>query len=111
MDDFNPDLQTLNDAHWMMWFHRMELLSRMGVMHSLPEMKIQVSALKEILDAGKGKFTKPLAHNYFRNWGAYTGLMLEKDWKDPHRRIYDLTFRSVLILHYCENRGAKPRNS
>jgi hypothetical protein len=110
MDDFNPDLQTMNDAHWMMWFHRMELLSRMGVTHSLPEMKIQISALKEILDAGQGRFTKPLTHAYFRKWGAYTGLMLEKNWRAPHRRIYDLTFRSVLILHYYENRATQQQN-
>lgn len=58
--------------------------------------------LKEALDAGQGCFTKPLAHPYFRKWGAYTGLMLETDWIDPRRRIYDLTFRSLLILHYSE---------
>jgi hypothetical protein len=43
-----------------------------------------------------------LNHTYFRKWGAYTGLMLEHDWCDPQRRIYDLTFRSLIILYYVE---------
>jgi hypothetical protein len=49
-----------------------------------------------------GKFTKQLAHDYFRRWGAYTGLMLEADWRIPQRRINDLIFRSLLILNYCD---------
>jgi hypothetical protein len=31
MDNFNPDMSALDDARWMMWFHGMELLSRLGV--------------------------------------------------------------------------------
>jgi hypothetical protein len=56
-----------------------------------------------MLATGQGRFTKALSHTYFRKWGAYTGLMLERDWRDPQRRIYDLTFRSLLILHYAES--------
>lgn len=102
MDDFNPDMSTLGDAHWMMWFHRMELLSRLGVVQALPELAGQAAILREMLAAGQGRFTKALSHAYFRKWGAYTGLMLERDWRDPQRRIYDLSFRSLLILHYAE---------
>jgi hypothetical protein len=109
MDDFNPDMRTLNDthrrwdAHWIMWFHRMELLSRLGVIQSIPALARQVTVLRELLAAGQGCFAKALSHPYFRKWGAYTGLMLARDWRDPQRRIYDLTFRSLLILHYAEN--------
>jgi hypothetical protein len=102
MDDFKPDMSTLDDAHWMMWFHRMELLSRLGVVHALPALAKQIDVLREMLAAGQGRFIKALAHPYFRRWGAYTGLMLEHDWRDSRRRIYDLTFRSLLILHYAE---------
>jgi hypothetical protein len=108
MDDFNPDMTSLNDAHrrwdahWMMWFHRMELLSRLGVVRSIPALMRQINVFRETLAAGQGRFTPALSHVYFRKWGAYTGLMLERDWRDPQRRIYDLTFRSLLILHYTE---------
>jgi hypothetical protein len=100
MQDFNADLSTLDDAHWMMWFQRMELLARMGVIHRVPELEEQAATLYEILEAGQGQFTKALTHAYFRKWGAYTGLMLEADWREPRRRIYDLTFRSLMILGF-----------
>jgi hypothetical protein len=34
------------------------------------------------------------------------GLMVERGWQDPQRRIYDLTFRSLIILHYAEKQAA-----
>ncbi len=100
MDNFTPDMKWLIDAEWMQWFHRMELLARLGVVNQIPELKVQVQTLTDILEKGQGVFTKKLSHPYFQKWGAYTGLMLEKDWRLPQRRINDLTFRSLLILHY-----------
>jgi hypothetical protein len=105
MEHFNPDLAALDAAGWMKWFQRMELLARLGVVHRVPELKRQADALVELLGAGGGAFTRPLRYAYFQKWGAYTGLMLETDWKDPQRRVYDLTFRSILILHYYESRA------
>jgi hypothetical protein len=102
MDDFNPDMTALNNAQWTMWFHRMEMLSRLGVVRSIPALTQQIDTLREMLAVGQGRFTKALSHPYFKKWGAYTGLMLERDWRDPQRRIYDLTFRSSLIMHYVE---------
>jgi hypothetical protein len=98
MHDFNPDLAGLDAAHWMEWFQRMELLARLGVVWTVPELAQQAESLRRELAQGHGRFTRPMEHAYFRAWGAYTGLMLEKDWKDPRCRIYDLTFRSLLIL-------------
>ena len=100
MNDFNPDLATLNDAGWMMWFQRMELLARLGIMQHVPELQSQVKVLADLLESEAGMFTKMLNHVYFKKWGSYTGLMLESDWKNPQRRINDLTFRSILILYY-----------
>ena len=100
MQEFNPDMNKLDDAHWMMWFHRMECLARLGVIKSVPELQKQVHTLADLLDAD-GLFAKKLSHPYFSRWGAYSGLMLEDDWRSPIRRIYDLTFRSRLILHYA----------
>jgi hypothetical protein len=98
MQDFKADLTALNDSSWMMWFQRMELLARLGVIRKVPDLKKQVAALYEILEAGAGRFVLPLKHKYFRQWGPYTGLTVEADWKDPRRRIFDLTFRSLLII-------------
>jgi len=101
MDHFTRDMTGLKDAEWMLWFHRMELLSRLGVVNQIPELKQQVRQLENLLQEDDGIFTKKLNHVYFKKWGAYTGLMLEKDWRTPQRRINDLTFRSVLILHHA----------
>lgn len=103
MDHFNPDLDTMDSAHWMMWFHRMELLARLGVIPLVPELSRQVAALEKILEAENGFFKKKMDHPYFRKWGAYTGLMLEKDWINPQRKINDLTFRCLLIRHDSRN--------
>lgn len=102
MHDFISDINSLTDSGWMQWFHRMELLARLGVVNPIPELKRQVKALAEIIEEGRGLFTKKLNHVYFQKWGAYTGLALEKDWRIPQRRINDLTFRSLLILHYSK---------
>lgn len=100
MDNFAPDMNILLDPEWMQWFHRMELLARLGVVQEIPELKRRVQILAKILDEDQGLFTKKLSHAYFQKWGAYTGLALEKDWRTPQRRINDLTFRSLLIFHY-----------
>ncbi len=102
MRDFNPDLQALDDAQWMIWFQRMELVSRLGVLAEVPGLVAQVRELIQILEEGGGWFTRAHSHPYFRKWGAYTGLMLEKDWMSQDRRKYDLTFRSHLIQHYSD---------
>ncbi|MBU5437144.1 hypothetical protein KQI42_03925 [Tissierella sp. MSJ-40] len=102
MHDFNPYINTFEDKDWMIWFHRMELLSRLGVVNHIGELKDQVDFLTKVLRENNGIFKKKLSHYYFTKWGTYTGLALEKDWKSEKRRICDLTFRSLLILHYSE---------
>ena len=102
MHSFNSELTTMKDKEWMMWFHRMELLSRIGVVKHIKELNEQVCYLLNLLDKSEGLFAKRLSHYYFNKWGTYTGLALEKDWKTQGRRICDLSFRSLLILHYSE---------
>lgn len=102
MHNFNPELISMKDKDWMMWFHRIELLSRLGVVKYIKELKEQVYYLINLLEESDGLFTKRLSHNYFNKWGTYTGLALEKDWRTKERRICDLTFRSLLIIHYSE---------
>ena len=102
MHDFNQDMATLKDKDWMMWFHRMELLSRLGVIKHIEELKAQVDFLVKTLDENDGLFSKRLNHFSFNKWSAYSGLVLEKDWRTDKSRICDLTFRSLLILHYSK---------
>jgi hypothetical protein len=102
MHEFAPDMHHLTDDEWMPWFHRMELLARLGVVGEIPELKGQVQVLEKILEEGQGLFTKKLNHSYFQKWGSYTGLALEKDWRLPQRQVNDLTFRSLLILHHSK---------
>lgn len=102
MLDFNPDLNTLSDSGWMMWFHRMELLARTGIIHQIPELAQQLNHLEKLIVEGEGFFPKTFRHYYFNKWSSYSGLMLEKDWRTSQRRKNDLTFRSYLILHYSQ---------
>lgn len=102
MLDFSPELKTLDDPGWMMWFHRIELLARMGALQNNNLLNHQVEFLKNTLLENSGFLTLPLKHNYFKQWGAYTGLMLEPDWKTSTRRICDLTFRCYLIMNLID---------
>ena len=98
MDDFSDNMDQMNDKQWMMWFQRMELLARTGVVKEVPALQDQITHLKNLLE--NGFFTRKLSHNYFRQWNCYTGLMLENDWKAEFHRVNDLTFRSSLLLFY-----------
>lgn len=102
MLDFNPRLAELDGAGWLLWFHRMELLGRLGLLRRVAELQAQAAALEQMLAAGGGMFQANPNHAYFKQWGAYTGLMLEADWRSAQRRVNDLTFRSLLILQYGE---------
>jgi hypothetical protein len=101
MHHFAQDLTQLSDAEWMQWFHRIEILSRLGVVHRIPELESQVRTLNRMILQNHGLFTNKLNHPYFLKWGAYTGLALENDWRSSQRRVNDLTFRSLLILNYA----------
>jgi hypothetical protein len=101
MLDFNSSLANLDGAGWAMWFHRMEVIARLGVMPRVPALNRQAVDLQEMLAGTDGWFTMNFDHRYFKLWGAYTGLMLEPDWRSPQRRVNDLTFRSLLILHHA----------
>ena len=84
-----------------MWFHRMELLSRIGVVNEIKELRQQVVTIINLLKENDELFIKEINHYYFRKWGTYTGLALEKDWRSPKRRICDLSFRCLLIIFYA----------
>ncbi len=100
MNDFASTPENLTPAEWMQWFHRTELLARLGIAGRSPAVARQLAWLRGELDAHEGLFTRPLSHPYFTKWSQYMGLALEPDWKRRDARVCDLTFRSVLMLHH-----------
>ncbi|MBN1547022.1 MAG: hypothetical protein JW902_10210 [Syntrophaceae bacterium] len=98
MQDFRFIPGKMNGLQWMMWLHRSELLAKLGMFERISELKKQKQEFERILKGSNNLFTQPLSHGSFHNWGAYTGLSLEGDWKNTERRTCDLTFRALMIL-------------
>lgn len=98
MDDFDVKMDNLSAKEWMMWFHRTELIARLGIANDIPQIKNQINYLYGYINLNDGFFIKPLTHYYFNKWNQYIGLALENNWKSREARINDLTFRSLLIL-------------
>lgn len=101
MHNFNVDMKNLDARKWMMWFHRMELLSRIGVVEHIPELNAQLKYLEQISEELSEVFGKKHTHYYFTKWGTYTGLALERDWRSKKRYLCDLLFRFCLIKKYA----------
>jgi hypothetical protein len=97
--DFLKSLKDFTSRDWFPWFHTFELFARLGVVRDIPQLLSQLDELKAILKQGEGFFKiKPNDYS-FNKWSVYIGLALENDWKNE-RWMYDLTFRSLLILKY-----------
>lgn len=104
MNNFNEDMECLNAKEWMMWFHRTELISRLGIAFEIPSIKTQIEYVNRIMSDNNGLFTKKLRHYYYTKWTQYLGLALEKDWRSEENIINDLTFRCLLIHSYSKPR-------
>ena len=100
VDDLPYRTPVLSRRDCVMWFEEVELLSRLGVVEEVLELRAQATWLAGMLCANEGRFARPVAPRHFTRWSAYTGLALEKDWRSEKRRVSDLTFRSLLILYY-----------
>lgn len=111
MHHFRADFDEFKAKDWMRWFHRMELLSRIGVIPGVPEIRRQYDVLLRMLENGSGVFSKKHAHAYFTNWDTYGGLALEEDWKTKERYLCDLCFRSLLIRHFSQTSFEYFKNS
>jgi len=100
MNNFNDDMKNLDAKEWMMWFHRTELISMLGIAPKIPSIKAQINYVNNLLNENNGLFTKKLKHYYFTQWTQYLGLALEDNWKSADKVINDLTFRCLLIDFY-----------
>lgn len=103
MNNFNDNMNGLTAKEWMMWFHRTELISRLGIALRIPSIRAQIKYVNDLLKANKGLFNMKLNHYYFTKWTQYLGLALEENWKTSDKMINDLTFRCLLINSYNGN--------
>lgn len=102
MHEFDVDFDKLESKDWMMWFHRMELLARLGVIKNIAKLESQVKQLKQSMKDNTGIYSKKINHYYFKRWGPYSGMALERDWKCKNRYLSDIIFRGLLIIHYAD---------
>jgi hypothetical protein len=101
MYNFNSDMASLSDFEWMMWFHRTEMIARLGIASKVQAIQKQLDYVSGMAKENEGLFTKQVSHFSFMKWSAYSGLALEDGWKTKDRRVNDLTFRWLLIQHYA----------
>jgi hypothetical protein len=87
--------------NWVHWFKFFEYFARVGVVKDIPEFHDQAMQLCGLLDDGKGFFPIALKEKDCSLFGPSLGLALENSWRDG-RMKYDLTFRSLLILHFSD---------
>lgn len=86
----NPDLYNLEYIEW---------LAKCGVAQYIPALSEAVHDIADSIDTD-GICRTPVVNAIFKGWGPYAGLQLEVDWKSEIRRLCDITFRALLILHY-----------
>lgn len=103
MNNFNDDMKNLTAKEWMMWFHRTELISRLGIARKIDTIRKQLDYVNSMVNENNGLFMTKLNHYYFTKWTGYTGLALENNWKSEIKRVNDLTFRHLLILSLLNN--------
>ncbi len=84
-------------------FEKVEWLCRLGLYPYLPELRKEVNYIEEFIN-NDGVCTVPFYENEFRSWGPYAGLQLETDWRSNKRKLCDITFRALLILHYASQK-------
>lgn len=97
MNHFDEDMNCLSAKEWMLWFHRTELIARLGIASDIFSIKKQIAYVNEMLNHSNGLFTKKVRHYYYTKWTQYLGLALETDWNSADKAINDLTFRCLLI--------------
>ncbi len=97
MDNFNDNMNSLNAKEWMIWFHRTELIAKLGIATRIRSIKRQIDYVNNLLNENNGLFIKKVNHYYFTKWTQYIGLALEDNWKSPDKIANDLTFRCLLI--------------
>lgn len=103
-DDFSQSPIDRFDAKFVkgQWFDKMELFARCGIVLGSERLMQEVSQMKVSVDLD-GICQATVDEKYFKNWGAYSGLQLEENWRSKVKKQCDITFRALLILSLVEN--------
>ena len=83
------------------WFDKMELFARCGIIPFSKRLLNEVLMLKETID-NNSICQAYVDESYYKNWGAYSGLKLEENWRTETKKRCDITFRALMIINYAE---------
>jgi len=81
-------------------FKLMETFARCGIIPHVPKLQKIVEEIADSIDSDGICRLPRVAEDLFRTRDYY-GLQLEIDWKSKTRKLCDITFRALLILHYA----------
>ncbi len=82
------------------YLERMEWLCRLGIAPFIPQIQTEVDILSSAIDEN-GICRATVDEDQFKGLSTYSGQQLEVDWKSETRKLCDITFRALLILHYA----------
>ena len=77
-----------------------EWLCRCGLATYIPELQAEVDLLTNAIDEN-GICRATVDENQLKGISTYGGQQLEVDWKTDTRKLCDVTFRVLLIMHYA----------
>lgn len=100
--DFSKDLTAYTDFEWYQFISIMILFSKLGVVTKINRLNVLFNQLTNKVLNNNGILDLPVKHKVFKVWGAYSGLMLEENWKGKRKKC-DLTFRYLSIAHEVNN--------
>jgi len=83
------------------YLDRTEWLTRCGIAPYVPALRDEIRMLMDSVDAD-GICRANVDENQLRGISIYGGQQLEIDWKNPVRKLCDITFRALLIAYYSE---------
>lgn len=84
------------------YLDRVEWLCRLGLAPYIPELQAEVDLLVSAMDEN-GICRATVDENQLKGINTYGGQQLEVDWKNDTRKLCDITFRTLLIMHYADN--------
>jgi len=94
-------LRYTKDGSNSLQFETIEWLCRCGLTPYIEKLQEEVEAIKNSINAD-GICEANVDEGQLKGISTYSGLQLEIDWKEPVRKLCDITFRALLIIHYAD---------